>query len=523
MLLADGDLRQSADLCKSLLDADPKFSYGYHLMSSLFHSTGTYDKALTFAKMAIDIDPAMPLFHFQHGQVLVALKQWEEAIKSFRKTHELQPTSALPLLLWADACTQLDKCDEAMRLFKQAREIENIVEVDEHEGLCLLQMGNIPEAEQLFDRVIERRPDYHWGYIHKGKLLMERKQHADAEACFVKAMKLNTKAHEALYLLALLHEHRGQADIAIRYAIQAIQVSPKAWPCHILLGNLLLAQNQLEAAQQVLQQAHELEPDNAYTLELLVSALRRQHKLAEALVPVDKFLALQPDNAVMRHFRAMLRGDNVDTAPKEYVSGLFDGYADRFDHHLQQVLSYKTPEQLAWSLRMLPGIQAMLPMSLLDLGCGTGLGAQALQGMTSVRVGVDLSEKMIEKARFKQLYSELHSLDIIEFMTGCDRTFDLVVATDVLGYIGNLSPFFKAVRNVMAAQGLLAFSIEKEEGTASFHLHPNGRYTHAPEYILKLAEEEGYVLVKQENIVVRMENYLPVHGLIYILKKAKIH
>lgn len=54
--------------------------------------------------------------------------------------------------------------------------------------------------------------------------------------------------------------------------------------------------------------------------------------------------------ALWRHWLAVLRGETTASAPAEYVAGLFDGYADRFDEHLVETLEYRTPELLSQEL-----------------------------------------------------------------------------------------------------------------------------------------------------------------------------
>lgn len=43
-------------------------------------------------------------------------------------------------------------------------------------------------------------------------------------------------------------------------------------------------------------------------------------------------------------------------APREYVVGLYNGYAETFDSHLQEALEYRTPTVIVESLALLfPG------------------------------------------------------------------------------------------------------------------------------------------------------------------------
>jgi len=522
-LLAAGELKKAADLCKSILDANPDFAYGYHLMSSLFRATGTYDKALTFAQMAVERDPGVAIFHLQLGQVLFGLSYYQEAAATFEKAYQLDPNNAVTLLLKASAYVQLGQFDVAEGLFRRARAIADIPEIDEHEGLCMVMKGDTDKAEVLFDRLLERKPDYFYGHIHKGKILFERKQYAEAEACYARALKFDPKAHEGLHGMALVNEGQNRLDAAIPFAFQAVNVNPASLPSVMLLGQLLLRQRKAAAAEQVFRQALLLAPESVYALHGLADALIQQKKREEALPYVEQALIARPGNKVMQYFRAILSGEQVDTAPKEYINELFDAYADNFDHHLQHRLAYKTPTVVASAIRALPIMVGRRDLSMLDLGCGTGLGAEALRDITRQRIGIDLSQKMLDKARSKQLYEELHALDICEFMTGYEHTFDIVTAMDVLVYIGNLSPFFKAARNVLAQNSILAFTIEKEDGADSFRLNVTGRYTHSIPYILSMAKEEGYELLTQEEVILRTESDQPVRGCIFILKKAQMH
>jgi predicted TPR repeat methyltransferase len=522
-LIASGDLRQAADMCKEILDTNPDFAYGYHLMASLFRATGTYDRALTFAEMATRMAPDITAFHIQQGQVLCSLQEWEKAAETFTTAHNIDPANAVILLLLASTFTQRGQYDVALGLLERARGINDLPEIDEHEGLCHVIRGKPEQAEKCFDRLIERKPGYFMGYIHKGRLLMDGKHNPQAEALMARALKLNPRSYDALYALAVLNDWQGHPEIAIRYAMEATKAKPLGCENHLFLGTVLMNQKHYKEAEQVLRHVLTLRPNQAFAMQLLFNSLYLQRRMDEALEYVKAFLAIEPDNAMMRHFLAMLSGTAAEKPPAIYVSNLFDGYADQFDHHLQQVLGYTIPTLIADTLRGLPAFAPMKEASLLDLGCGTGLVAAALKDCTNERIGIDLSSKMLDKARSKQLYSELYELDVVSFMLTSPRKFDLVVAADVLVYIGNLSPFMNAARNVLPANGLLAFTVEKDVIADEFRLHASGRYTHASPYVERLAATEGYDLLVREDCTIRMENYNPVPGLLFILRKMQSH
>lgn len=526
-LLASGELRKAADLCKEMLDSNPEFPYGYHLMSSLFKATGTFEKALTFAQLAVHMDPGVAAFQVQRGQVLAAIEHWPQAATAFESAHLLDPNNAIPLLLWSNAVAHQRRFDEALTLVARARLVDDIVQVDEYEGMCRAMRGERELAAQYFDSVIARQPRYVGGHIHKGMLLMSMNLNTLAEASFARALKLDPNAEEALYGMALLNARQGHPEIAIRYAMQLIQAHPRAWRGHMLLGSFLAAQPHEQSAEEVVRQAHLLMPDNLYILQLLVGILVRKKRTKEALQRVESLLASRPDSRALQHMRAVLCGEQAaEASPSEYSAELFDGYAPRFDPHAQSVLAQKLPALLIEAAEEY--FPSAANLRLLDLGCGSGVTAAALRDITEVRVGVDVSERMLDRARASSLYKELHALDMVEFMLASDRRFDLVTAVDVLMHSGNLKAFLQAARVVLHDSGLLAFTIEKEfidrnAPDAGYTLQPNGHYVYAPHYVRELAQAEGYELVAQEDVVLRSDHYVPLHGMGFIFRKSQVH
>ena len=85
-------------------------------------------------------------------------------------------------------------------------------------------------------------------------------------------------------------------------------------------------------------------------------------------------------------------------------------------------------------------------LDILDLGCGTGGAGAWLKDYARSLVGVDLSDNMVELARKKMLYQELHVQPLNAYLQTCTKTFDLVVAADVFSYVGQLEETFRQVR-----------------------------------------------------------------------------
>jgi predicted TPR repeat methyltransferase len=126
--------------------------------------------------------------------------------------------------------------------------------------------------------------------------------------------------------------------------------------------------------------------------------------------------------------------------------------------------------------------------------------------------GVDLSPRMLERARAKSLYRELHTAELSAFLHEASSRWELIVATDVFIYVAELRPVFAAVATHLEAGGCFAFSIECSDGDDTELLPATGRYRHAPERVVIELREAGFVDVAREAIVLRLESGQPVAG-----------
>jgi predicted TPR repeat methyltransferase len=203
------------------------------------------------------------------------------------------------------------------------------------------------------------------------------------------------------------------------------------------------------------------------------------------------------------------------------VRALFDGYAPKFDQHLTKSLSYRGPELIADALRRACSTRNRdYRFGLtLDLGCGTGLMAHALDGLCSSIEGVDLSPGMLEKAEKTKLYDALHEGELVSFLAGrANAEADLVVAADVFVYMAALDAAFREAHRVLKREGLFAFTVQAHEGEG-FILGNDARYAHSEAYVRNLAETVGFTVVIVERVSTREDRGVPVPGFLAVLQR----
>ncbi|WP_343314263.1 methyltransferase domain-containing protein [Brucella sp. BE17] len=253
-------------------------------------------------------------------------------------------------------------------------------------------------------------------------------------------------------------------------------------------------------------------------------ALEKSGDFDAAAKAYEEVLAIDPDDhggAAVR-LASMGRGAVPLKAPDAYVATLFDQHAEMFDTILVDQLGYDVPLQLREILLEID--DSFYRQRMLDLGCGTGLSADALDDLAAHKTGVDISENMIEVAFEKGDYDALFVGEAVRFLEStAEDAWDLIVATDVLPYMGELKRFFAGVAAHLERGGYFGFSSETLDDDRlagrAFMVGDYQRFAHAQAYVTAQLEAHGMQCLRCENITVRSEQSIPVSGHLYVAHK----
>lgn len=261
------------------------------------------------------------------------------------------------------------------------------------------------------------------------------------------------------------------------------------------------------------------EPRSAAARFALAHALQQRGDHAAAIVEYQKCVDLDPGARGARYYLSALGAAEVPAqAPRQLVVELFDVYAEKFEADLVQSLKYGGPGFLLDAVQGVLGQRAQ-NLDILDAGCGTGLCGAAFHPLARRIDGVDLSPGMIAKAREKAIYAALTVGEVAETLARMSARYDLVLAGDVLIYIGDLAPLYAAVRRVLRPPGHFAFTVERGPGPG-YGLAPSGHYRHGAAYVAAEASRAGFAVRARRDCVLRFEKGDPVDAAVYVLGAA---
>jgi predicted TPR repeat methyltransferase len=94
----------------------------------------------------------------------------------------------------------------------------------------------------------------------------------------------------------------------------------------------------------------------------------------------------------------------------------------------------------------------------------------------------------------------------------------MIVAADVLIYIGNLERAFKAVATALRPHGWFAFDTETMNGV-NYEIQGNGRFAHANGYI-QMVGRQYFEVMESTEMVLRQEAGKPIRGTTSLLRKS---
>lgn len=412
--------------------------------------------------------------------------------------------------------------DDAEKLYERILQVAPAhADAMHFKGVLAHQRGRSDQALELIRGSIALNaavPDWH---NNLGNVLLESGQVDAAADAYEQAVRLAPARADIHNNLGVLRREQGRSEEAESAYRRAIELDPKNVEAHTNLGRLLNGLGREEESMRCFCEALLLKPGHAPAREALGLAYYTLGRFEEAAQVYRDWLKDEPGNPAARHHLAACSGEGVPArAADDYVEKVFDGFADSFDAKLAH-LHYRAPELIAQTVAGLLGAPRG-ELDVLDAGCGTGLCGPLLAPYARRLEGVDLSERMLARARLRQVYDVLAKAELTAFIEGAaPASWDLVISADTLCYFGDLRAVVKATAQALRPGGWLVFTVEaldapqdaKEDSKeGGFHLHHHGRYSHREGYLREVLADAGMTVGAVAAAHLRIEGGKPVNG-----------
>ena len=434
---------------------------------------------------ALAVAPNNPQILANLGTVLKAQGRHHEALSALERAADLAPDSPAVLSACGHALREAGRLDEAEDLHRRA-----LTQRPDHapslSGLsaALWRKGRDDEAAQAAREAIAQAPQLAQPHLMLGNALRRLKRPEEALAAFRAAAEVAPADPTPRIGLIEAGQDAGALETALQEGRRALALEPDAETVHTVHGQTLYALRAAGYAEQARQEA---------------AAWLRDY----------------PASATAQHLApALLDAPPPQRASAPYVRATFDAFAESFDERLD-TLGYHGPQIVKEGLRSARPHGAE---TLLDIGCGTGLVGPAVRGLVQRLEGLDLSPAMLARAAERNVYDALHEADAEAYLSAEEPRWDVVIAADVLIYLGDIQPLATAVAGALRADGLfIATSEEADAGT--WELQPSGRYRHSRRYLADVLSRAGLMVEQLDRVVLRHEGDRPVEALALVARQ----
>ncbi len=481
-----------------------------------------FDVALQIYRQVLQVAPNYPdALHFS-GLIAFQQDRDEEAVSLIRRSLEVAPDFAGYWNNYGNVLKELGHLEEATSAYEKAVALQpDFADAHHNLGVLARERDDLEGAVAEYEKALAANPNRADTYLNLGNALEKLDRLEESAAAFQKAIDLKPDNPPAFARLGHLRFRQGRLEEAIAAVAKVINLTPEDPRSYTVLAGIFHMQGRVDEAFEVYERALAIDPTRPSTNLIYGQLLAASGRADDAKRVWQRWLELDPSNPVPRHH---LQAGADETVPErsenQLIVHIFDDFAESFDKKLR-TLEYKAPEFVGEAVRDIYA-EPKGNLVILDAGCGTGLCGPMLRPFASRLDGVDLSGKMLEKAKARGGYDELVEAELTAFIESRKNAYDVIASADTLCYFGKLETVFAAAKESLRPGGVFIFTLEKTPAQTGAHkvtLEHTGRYTHTEEYVRAATEAAGFKLARLEGKVLRTEFLKPVHGMLVVVEK----
>lgn len=536
--LKASDFNAAYDIYQDLIKDHGNSPELYNNLAICAHQLQKNQECYTYINKALELDQENPCYLAQKAKFvsvenfIAACDLFEQAIKislnrSQKETDQQelnQIKSDYAELLYNGGChyakqTEQQQLETAINLFKKSL----LYKQNNHKALyniacCYMNLDNIESGINYLKQTVKLNEDHSKAHFALSQYYQQMHNNKLTEYHLKKALDSdNMNLAQAEFNYGVLEQERYDYSKALEHYEKCISLCPEHFAAHYNTASINQTLCNYQEALQYYKKALALKPGDV-TCQYLITSLQQTKLSDEANKNTQKLLTCANDSYPV-----------PEKAPNKYIENLFNSYAEVFEYELVDVLDYHTPETLHELFTDSINTKNLNDLTLLDLGCGTGLIGELFTAYCSYLTGVDLSQGMLDVASKKDIYNKLIKSDIADFLESNienqQQKYNLITFADVLVYIGKLDQIFELCKQNLQTESeanYLLFSIELmpqiEEVKQDYLLNNTGRYSHSDQYIQKICQKLNYKVIKQKLVTLRKQHNQDVTGMIYLIE-----
>ncbi len=307
---------EALEACQRAVHHEGNAGY-YNTLGQLFEKKDRPKDALDAYKKAIDLDPTLPMPHFNLGLFYVnrgdpargqaeiqeslrlrpqnasgwynlgtvAIQRGEndKAIAALQKAVAIEPKHLGARLNLGTALANTGQLDAAIDAYREALRVDpKFLKAWTSLGATYLQKGDFNSAIDAYQEGVAAAKNDAQAHNNLGTALAQRGRLAEAVACFREAIRLQPNFPRAYNNLGNALGAQGEFAPAVRAYEKAVELRPNYASSHLNRGQILKEWGKLEEGIAAYRQALAIDPEDAWGHCLLGLALQERGPLTEA-------------------------------------------------------------------------------------------------------------------------------------------------------------------------------------------------------------------------------------------------
>lgn len=224
-----GRLSEAASLYRDVLLTEPRNAEALHLLGVLMHQIGQMQTAVELISRAVEIRPLRSVYHLSLGNSLLASRNNDGAIRSYRAAAACDPRCV-------DAHINLGNVALSERRYQEAAEsYERAAACDPKSrdalvllGVARIEMGDTERAVTALDSALKADPGHALAHMFRGYAVAKSGDYAGSLAFYREAIRLEPQRDEAHNNLGAAYEGLGRYAEAADSFAKALALKPSS-------------------------------------------------------------------------------------------------------------------------------------------------------------------------------------------------------------------------------------------------------------------------------------------------------
>jgi len=322
---ASGNLQQTEQVLRQILQAQPQHTQALHLLGVVAHQAGNIELATQLIAQAIAIRPDVALFRSNLCEMYRQLNKLDDALIHGKKAVELDIGNASAHsnlgIVWYDK-GELDKAEACQ---EKALDISpSFIAALNNLGSIYRDKKDLSMAEEYYRKVLSIAPQHLESMNNLGAVLTEKECPEQSVSLIQQALNINPDYADAHHNMAIAQLMLEQEDKAEKSFNRELQLQPQKASPYLGLGQLYLSKKQLDEAEAMAKKALEINAEDAKTHCLLGDIHTQSGFPDQAEADYTHALSIDPDleSAHLGLGHLQMEQGNMDAAKTSFLRAL---------------------------------------------------------------------------------------------------------------------------------------------------------------------------------------------------------